>query len=939
MIAPEVVDRAIAQMSKSAEHAAYFFDQLSTPDWIEPLAEHGLFENPPGEEIVDGYVIAPFWPQSRYLARVAEYDSSRVLEVIRGIDSNNERVHEDFTEAALLMPPPLAAEIAQRESAFLAEQERLYYRVGDRLVDLVLHVAAGGERRAALELASELLLLRKVEGDANTVVRDGVRGLFSEWEYGETASAIASRLTSYLPHETVGLLAEKLDYALEASGLEPPHDHSEIWFPDLLQPEGRNIRESLVMALGEASVGAARAGVAINEVYGPLAESRWKVIRRIGWSALSEIDDVPSSVLAQAILGDDELRRADPSPEFRALVTRHFSSLDAEARHTFEEAIEGGPQTEDVDRWRTWTLEQDGVDRSDEYVKVWKLRRFALISNALEGEHRTQFEDLRAELGDREFAPRERRVFSSRENSPRTLSELQELPDSELITYLSEWVPNAGWDTPTVEGLAREVRALVAAEPERFSRIAAQFGELDPNYIAALFEGLRGKASEQAAFTWSPILTLSERGLQRSASIDRDDNTEPSLTWRMVRQEIAMLLSDGFEADSVPMQERPRTFGIIRELLRDPDPTNGREERAPEQLDPSTLSLNSIRGQGFHAAMRYGLWVRRAVDAAATSNRVGTFDDMPELREVLEERLGVDVDPSMTIRSAFGQWFPWLVLLDSEWSIEHVENVFPDPDEDRERWWSAWGTYVCLNPVYDNVFATLTERYRIAISLVRDEAVPFAWFGSWESVHQHLVDHLMVLFWRDKLPESMVAHFFEAAPLDLRKHALESLGRGLGEVGDEVDDETLVRVCNLFEARLEAARASTSEERHELDPIGWWLETPAIATSWKLENLIAAIDVTATPTPDFKVYEFLAAATGEQPVQTMKVLQLLINIPEDPWTLSGNAREIERALIAALASDSAEARTLASEIANRLGALGYRNFRTVTQRTARPGDA
>src|SRR5207249_3549236 len=49
----------------------YFFQKLSSPAWLEPLAAAGFFEDPP-KPIQDekGVGFAP-WPQSQYLARMA----------------------------------------------------------------------------------------------------------------------------------------------------------------------------------------------------------------------------------------------------------------------------------------------------------------------------------------------------------------------------------------------------------------------------------------------------------------------------------------------------------------------------------------------------------------------------------------------------------------------------------------------------------------------------------------------------------------------------------------------------------------------------------------------------------------------------------------------------------------------------------------------------
>src|SRR4051812_22383674 len=100
---PRIVEQALEEASKRAENLDYFFDQLRSPDWIEPLQARGYFGEPPNQEIENGYVKSPPWSASRYLARVAADAPELVSDVILGITSNNERVHEDFTEAALSM--------------------------------------------------------------------------------------------------------------------------------------------------------------------------------------------------------------------------------------------------------------------------------------------------------------------------------------------------------------------------------------------------------------------------------------------------------------------------------------------------------------------------------------------------------------------------------------------------------------------------------------------------------------------------------------------------------------------------------------------------------------------------------------------------------------------------------------------------------------------
>ena len=102
----------------------------------------------------------PGWLPSEYLARVAALAPGDVAEVILSIDTENERVHRDFAEAALAMPGPLAAKIAQARAKWLGRQTHLYFGLSLELADLVGHLVETGEVDAAFDLAGTLLALK-----------------------------------------------------------------------------------------------------------------------------------------------------------------------------------------------------------------------------------------------------------------------------------------------------------------------------------------------------------------------------------------------------------------------------------------------------------------------------------------------------------------------------------------------------------------------------------------------------------------------------------------------------------------------------------------------------------------------------------------------------------------------------------------------------------
>ena len=83
---------------------------------------------------------------------MAASDPSAVIAMVRRIDSNNERVHEDFEDAALAMPAHVAREIALLEAAWIATRDRIYYVLPTKTVALIGLLAADLEIEAAFEL-------------------------------------------------------------------------------------------------------------------------------------------------------------------------------------------------------------------------------------------------------------------------------------------------------------------------------------------------------------------------------------------------------------------------------------------------------------------------------------------------------------------------------------------------------------------------------------------------------------------------------------------------------------------------------------------------------------------------------------------------------------------------------------------------------------------
>src|SRR5262249_41685484 len=151
---------------------------------------------------------------------------------------------------------------------------------------------------------------------------------------------------------------------------------------------------------------------------------------------------------------------------------------------------------------------------------------------------------------------------------------------------------------------------------------------------------------------------------------------------------------------------------------------------------------------------------------------------------------------SQAIRAVYGQWVPWLVLMDRSWTSAHLRRIFPPDKLDLRE--VAWETYIVFCAPYDNVLEVLEREYAAAIERLG------------ERVHNrpHLADpderlgeHLMLFYGRGKLGNDprtgLVGRFFELARESIRGRAIHFIGESLSENEGEVSPAIIQRFTAL----------------------------------------------------------------------------------------------------------------------------------------------
>ena len=96
-----------------------------------------------------------------------------------------------------------------------------------------------------------------------------------------------------------------------------------------------------------------------------------------------------------------------------------------------------------------------------------------------------------------------------------------------------------------------------------------------------------------------------------------------------------------------------KLWDVLSSLADDPEPTPKHEQRyGGSNMDPATLSINTTRGNAMHAVVRYALWVRRHIELTSYRKEhiKQGFEEMPEVREILDYHLKPSHDPALAIR-------------------------------------------------------------------------------------------------------------------------------------------------------------------------------------------------------------------------------------------------------------------------------------------------
>jgi len=918
-------DRQVSRVTAligNALQRRHFFDNLQNPAWIEPLREAGLFEVPPEPiyDFTEGTVGSPPWPQSKYLARMAAFNPETVQQVALNVpDAENVQVHEDLADVALALPPELAVRFVPKVREWLRSPYLLH--LPEKLGNLMVSLAQGGQTAAAVDLAEALFELRPGDPSATKQpvwLAPEPRGRFGRFTYETLVVEQLPLLADKAPLPTLELAANLLSTAIELSfapgDQDPPNDYSHLWRPAIHEHEqnvDKTLRDPLVNSLVDISERIARDQPSlVTELVQRLERREWHIFRRVALHLLRVWPEIAPEAISRRLT--DRHLFGDPHfhHEYLLLARDHFEELTPEDQAVILGWVDDGP---DLQLWgsdpRTLAMEEPGD--ADEYRDRWRLDRLAMLHESLPPAHLQKYDQLVERFGPPEHPDFVVHLPAARTDptTPKQADELREPEIEELVHYLASWRPTPGLGNPTTEGLARKLAAVVATEPARFADAAALFKELDPPYVWAVLQGLR-ESAEGFEFEWKPVLDL-------AAWVASAGTGSQAARWRPARLEVSRLLSRGFGQGpaQIPFRFRKAAWQAIRPLTDDPDPDAARLPAGGIADSAAAQSIATVRGEAMHAVVRYALWVRREIETSPdVKERLSRgLDEMPEVREVLEAHLDPVIDPSPAVRSVYGRWFSFLLMLDNHWATEKVGTIFPrDPSLEHLRD-AAWEAHVSFSSPYDHLMSVIEEEYRRGVELVGrfntrpDNAV---------APENRLAEHLMVFYLRGRIAldrAGLLGRFLAEAPDELRHHALAFVGRSLKNQPGRVPTDFAMRIQALWDRRMQAATEGDNPAgfTRELSAFGWWFASGKLETSWSIRQLMKVLDLGIKVEPASLVITRLKEMEESYAAQKVRALERILAMEQDSVSLVAWTEDAREILNEAIGSGDEATRTTA----------------------------
>ena len=914
------VDQTVGLLNQPAQKS-YFFDNLKNPAWIKPLYDKGFFKDAPAikRNEKEGTIQFPIWPESKFLARVApEADPEILIKIIQDFKTDNVRVMEDVLEIISKLPSDFILKVYKNAIKYLEDPYIHFSLVPQKIAEIVEKLSLENKTDEAIEVAS-FLLRPMPEPQSEEAKKIGLninpKPKFEIWDYEQIVKKNLEPLKVKESLRSFDLFVNLLYTAIVISRSENT-DKSDT--EDYLYISRRSVRdepqshshelESILISqiVSAANIAIKSDSKNLDLILKTLEAKKYNYFRKITLYLLGEYPNLDTGRVSSYLKNKVFFDTGWISAEYEYLLSNNFGQLSAEDKGTITSWIEQGPNLEVfVNSEKSWSGNTPTEERIERYKETWQLRHLHVIRASIDGNLKDKYLALSAKYPGFDEKIHEGISYALNE-SPKTKDELMDMSIEQIVNLLKEWVPSGdGFNgKPTKDGLSNVLREVAKEKIASFSQKAADLKDLDSNYLFSILFGIQNGLSNNKEVAWEEILKLLHHIFINSNDEHSFDNS--------VRRQALSVLEQGLKLNGFKVEDRETIWSIIQHALKDTDPTLDQDEKFEDGI---TLAINSVRGEALHSVIEYALWLRRLVEKEPNNSKLisSGFDEMPEVREILDNYLELDIEPTKAIRSVYGRYLPWIHLLDQNWTKENSEKIFSHSEKAHGN--EAWETFVCLTSPYDNLLPLLKGEYHYRLM---NAEFPDDKKQSIREPNQRLVEHIMAYYWRGKIKidDALINDLILSADVRLLSHAISFLGRVVySEKNTPVD--VLNKLKEFWEYTISKILADKTRQG-ALEGFTWWFASNKFEKEWLLNNLELVIDnVRHVDSEDFAI-DNLVVLAQDFPERSVIILEKILEVASKPWIAHTSEKEIIEILKIAQSSQSPVAQEVSKRIVNSL---------------------
>lgn len=941
---PTVAD--VERLSKyltGIEYTRYFFYDLYSPEWVTPLHNQGLFSQPPAplEDVNQpGYFSMPIWHEGEYLKKNAEIFPEIVKQVALKLDTENSRAIRTLLEALLMVHPRIVAETISSLKRWAKTPFVSFMSLSNEFGLILEYLARGSQVNEALQvlnIISEPFENKLHQNEGKVLADTRLDPYFLQESFN-------NNLPVLIEVDPIGVLKVIESQLIKSIDLEqyPNTDEKDLplasYWRYTINPESdvnsikdfKNLLvDTMIFALDKSCE---QKKPEVREILLSYINNEYSILRRISIYILRSWGNQHTDLVEMAY----KKHVADPifagQSEVQRLIDSQFILLPKSIQKEILGAIKSGPPDDWVDNLISKHSEELEGDRKQKkrqsLVDKWKLREYDHISSFLEGEEKKVYESLIEKYGKPEPIP-EGFVTSSwvGPESPVDLDYLSKKSIEEVILLLVNFTPS-GEDTfgkPSREGFGRVFEEDVKARAINYLENAQLLIRDDLHFVyhTHFFRGLETIIKSQENYSLTNLISLCEFITHQEEDYLPKQEYEPGI--QSAKLSVANIIEKLLERrDSAIENEILNRIGsIIIDLLNQEDPYLDEENTS---MDPATRSLNSSRGMAMHSIVMFGLYCVRK-QKIDQDIEIEPFMD-PLVKETLTEKLDKSKYPSLAIHSVFGWYFPQLIYLDKDWSLENLERIFPSEPNKVIYWKSAWSAYIRFTDLFINVFPVLIPQYRRAINEIQNLDKEVSWDRDDNNLATHILKaYLFGLISLDSNDE-LISMYYLKADDDIRSRGNFWLSQVLESQKPSAEDDSWNKIWKLWQWRLEELSTvdDRSKYKKEITSFCRFLKNTPLDLQNLYPVLKQTLDYKATDYEFHLIIEYLGKNCEIFPSLAIILLHEIVLTRHSLYFPTDIKNIIEKILYTSMNTDR-KTKDKAIEIINVFGEHGYYDWR------------